>query len=151
MAGWCPTRQRPRNPDQAEDQALADLERTFTVLTGADAAFDILSDPTRLPDYVSTVRLEDSTAVEGELDVDDEIADRDGAPDAGFVADRGTHTITWGRPGSDYGGSIVIAPSTTSSSRVTVSLHTRDDADVDAVTRVFDQSVASMRRILSIR
>lgn len=130
---------------------LADLEKQFTVTTGADRAFDYLSDPVRLPEYVSTMRLEDSTAVEGELDVDADLKDRDGAPDAGFVADRATRQITWGRPDGTYGGSIAITRGTTNTSTVVLRLHTRDDADVAEVTRIFEQSVASIRRLLSGR
>jgi hypothetical protein len=130
---------------------LADLERTFTVTSGADAAFDFLSDPVRLPEYVPTLRLEDSTAVEGERDVDADLRERGGAPEAGFVADRATRRIEWGRPGSDYRGSIVVAEGTTNTAGVTIHLHTRDDADAEEVTQVFDQAVANIRRLLSRR
>ncbi len=130
---------------------MPELDRTFTVLAGADAAFAVLSDPVRLPDYVSTMRLEDSTAVEGELDVDADLLERDGAPDAGFVADRATRRIDWGRPGSDYGGSIAIKPGTTSTSSITIRLRTREDAAVAEVTRVFEQTVSNIRRLLSGR
>jgi hypothetical protein len=117
-------------------------------MSGADVAFEFLSDPVRLPEYVPTMRLEDSTAVEGELDVDADLRERDGAPDAGFVADRKTRHIEWGRPGSDYGGSIDVAQGTTNTSGVTIRLHTRDDADADEVNRVFEQAVANIRRLL---
>ena len=130
---------------------LAVLERTFIVTTGADTAFDYLSDPLRLPEYVATLRLEGSTAVDGELDVDVDLAGRDGVPDAGFSADRDTRHIVWGRPGSDYGGSILVAVGTTNTSRVTIELHTRADADAEAVMRVFEQAVADIRRVLSGR
>ena len=127
---------------------MADLERIFTVMSGADVAFEFLSDPVRLPEYVPTLRLEDSTAVEGELDVDADLRERGGAPDAGFVADRKTRRIEWGRPGSEYGGSIVVTEGTTNTSGVTIRLHTRDDADVKEITRVLDQAVANIRRLL---
>jgi hypothetical protein len=130
---------------------VADLERSFTVMTGADAAFDLLADPVRLPDYVPTIHLEDSIAVEGELDVDADLAERDGAPDAGFVADRSTRHIEWGRAGSDYGGSIDVGEGTTNTSSVTLRLHTRDDADAAEVQRVFDAAMGNMRRVLSGR
>ncbi len=117
-------------------------------MSGADVAFDLLSDPVRLPEYVPTMRLEDSTAVEGELDVDADLRARDGAPDAGFLADRTTRRIEWGRPGGDYGGSIDVTPGTTNTSKGTVRLRTRDDADVEEVTRVVDQAVANIRRLL---
>lgn len=119
--------------------------------TGADRAFDYLSDPLRMPEYVSTMRLEESTAVEGELDVDADLKDRDGAPAVGYVADRAARRIDWGRPDSAYGGSIEITPGTTNTSGVVLRLHTRDDADIDEVTRIFEQSVASIRRALSGR
>jgi hypothetical protein len=79
------------------------------------------------------------------------MAERDGAHEAGFVADRKTRTMTWGRPERDYHGSITVTDSTSSTANVTVRLHTRADADADAVGRAFDQAVSSMRRILSGR
>lgn len=97
------------------------------------------------------MRLEGSTAVDGQLDVDVDLVGRDGVPDVGFSADRDTRHIVWGRPGSDYGGSILIAVGTTNTSRVTIVLHTRDDADGETVMRVFEQSVADIRRVLSGR
>jgi hypothetical protein len=132
---------------------VADLERTFIVMAGPDAAFDLLSDPVRLPEYVPTLRLEDSIAIEGEADPDDAaaIAERDGAPEAGFVADRKTRTLTWGRPDHDYSGSITIAESTASTANVTVRIHTRADADVDAVGKALDQAVSSIRRLVMSR
>ncbi|MBA2718170.1 MAG: hypothetical protein H0U52_02855 [Chloroflexi bacterium] len=138
-------------PIAARSATLAELERTFTVMAGADAAFDFLSDPIRLPEYVSPLRLEDSTAVEGELDVDADLTDRDGAPDAGFIADRKTRHMEWGRPGSPYGGSIDVAVGTTSTSAITIRLRTRDDADEAAVSRVVDEAVSSIRRLLLLR
>jgi hypothetical protein len=115
----------------------------------ADAAFDALSDPVRLPEYVPTMQLVDSIAIEGEADPDADLEERDGAPDAGFLADRKTRTITWGRPEHDYGGSIAIRESTASTSDVTVTLHTRPEADAEAVGKVFDQAVSSIRRMLT--
>lgn len=130
---------------------LAEFEKRFTVTTGADRAFDFLSDPVHLPEYVSTLRLEDSTAVDGELDVDADLGERGGAPDAGFVADRATRRITWGRSDGPYGGSIEVTPGTTNTSGVTLRLRTRDDADAAGSSRIFDQAVADIRRVLSGR
>ena len=132
-------------------RAMAELERSFLVMTGADAAFDFLSDPVRLPDYVPTLRLEDSTAVEGELDVDADLSARDGAPAAGFVADRKTRRIDWGRPDGDYGGSMDIAVTTANTARITLSLRTAPAADPAAVAEIVDQAVANIRRLLSGR
>lgn len=130
---------------------MTELEKQFTVTTGADAAFGVLSDPLRLPDYVPTLRLDDSTAVEGELDVDADLPGRNGAPAAGFVADRATRHIEWGRADGDYGGSIDVAEGTTNSAGVTIKLRTRPDADAAEVSRIFDQAVSNIRRLLSGR
>lgn len=122
-------------------------------MAGADRTFELLSDPARLPAYVPTLRLEDSIAIEGEADADDEaaLAERGGAHEAGFVADRTTRTISWGRPAHDYAGSIVIAESTTSTANVTVRIHVRDDADETAVTRVFDEALSKIRSLIMRR
>jgi hypothetical protein len=45
----------------------------------------------------------------------------------------------------------VVTEGTTNTAGVTIHLHTRDDADVEEVTRVFDQAVANIRRLLSRR
>ena len=118
-------------------------------MAGADRAFVLLADPVRLPELVSTMRLEDSIAVEGEADLDADVDDRDGAPEAGFLADMATRHIEWGRPERDYGGSIDVAENTASTANVTLRLHTRDDADVAEVTRIVDATVATIRRVLS--
>ena len=137
--------------DTTEDLDLPDLERTFIVMAGADAAFDFLSDPVRLPDYVPTLRLEESIAIDGAADADTDEADRVAAPEAGFTADRATRHIAWGRPGEAYGGSIDVAEGTTNTSSVTVRVRTRDQADPDAVIRLFDETVANIRRLVSRR
>ena len=135
----------------AGDSTLADIERTFLVMAGADRAFELLSDPARLPAYVPTLRLDESIAVEGELELDVDLEERGGAPDAGFTADRATRRIDWGRPSPAYGGSIVIAAGTTNTSNVTLRLHTSDDSDAAEIGRVVDEAVSNMRRLLSAR
>lgn len=129
---------------------LSALEKTFFVMTSPDTAFEILSDPVRLPDYVPMLRLIDSVAVEGELELDANLAEREGAPEAGFTADRATRRIEWGSPGADYGGSIEIG-GTGSTATVTLRLHTRGDADAAEVARLFEQAVGNIRRLLSGR
>ena len=65
--------------------------------------------------------------------------------------ERATRRIEWGRPGSDYRGSGVVAEGTTNTAGGTIHLHTRDDADAEEVTQIFDQAVANIRRLLSRR
>jgi hypothetical protein len=131
---------------------MAELEKTFIVMTGADTAFDVLSDPMRLADYVPTLDLADSTAVDGELDVDADLKERDGAPAGAYTADRATRRIDWGGPAPDYGGSIEIVTGTARTSRVTLRVHTRDGtADADTVATLFDEAISNIRRLLSGR
>lgn len=117
----------------------------------ADRAFELLADPMRLSDFVPIVDLADSTAVDGELDVDADLEEREGAPDAGFVADTKTRRIDWGLPGAEYGGSLEVAEGTTNTSRVTLRLRTREDADAAEVGRVVEATIANIRRVLSGR
>jgi len=132
---------------------MPDLEKTFLVMAGADAAFDILSDPVRIADYVPTLELADSTAVDGELDVDADLQARDGVPAGDFTADRPSGRIEWGRPAPDYGGSITIVSGTANTSKVTLQLHTAGNGPTtdDDVTRTFDEAVDNIRRMLSRR
>lgn len=120
-------------------------------MAGADRAYEFMSDPMYLADFVPIVELEDSVAVDGEMDVDAELAERGGAAHAGYVADAKTRRIEWGRPEADYGGSIAVLEMTPNTSRVTLTLHTRPDADAAEVTRVFEATIANIRRVLSGR
>ncbi len=115
-------------------------------MAGPDAAFEALADPAHLPDLVPIIEFVDAVAIGGDEDADADLAGRDGAPEAGFVADRRTRTITWGRPEHDYGGSISVVESTASTANVTVRLRTRADADTAAVTAIFEQAIANIRR-----
>jgi hypothetical protein len=128
---------------------MADLEQSVTVMAGADAAFDVLSDPKRLPDYVATMQLEDSISVEGELDLDADLTERDGAAEAHFFADKATRRLEWSSPAGDYGVSIAVSEGTSRTSGVTIQLHTPNDADPQEVQRMFDRTVLDIRRLLS--
>ena len=130
---------------------MGDFEKSTTVPLGADAALDLLADPVRLAASVSAVELADVDVVEGETDLDADVAARAGAPEARFFVDRTARRIEWGRPGADYGGSIEVSELMASLSKVTVRLHTRDDADAVQVQRVVDETVLELRRMLSSR
>ncbi len=128
---------------------MADFERTTTVGVGGDTAFAFLSDPSRVSDYVSTMALEDSTAVDGDPAAEPE--GYEAVAEAHFLADASTRRIEWGLPGESYEGSMTVTPGTASTSQVTVRLHLRDDVDAAAVDRVLDQSIRSLQRLLSGR
>ncbi|MBA2381367.1 MAG: hypothetical protein H0V73_04575 [Chloroflexi bacterium] len=130
---------------------MADFEHSITVAVGADDILDVLADSARIPDYVAIIELADIDAVEGELDLDHELAARDGAAEARFHVDRSARRVEWALPNGDLGGSIEIAPITASMSKVTIRLWTGDDADAAAVQRMFDESVQNLRRTVARR
>jgi hypothetical protein len=130
---------------------MADFERSTTVGVGADAAFAFLADPQRLPEYVATMTHVDSTAVDGKLVVEAEVEGRQEAGVAHFFADAAARRIEWGRPGTDYAGSATVTPGTSSTSQVTIRLHTRGDANAPEIDRVLDQTMRNLQRLLSGR
>ena len=132
---------------------MADFERSTTVGVGADTAFELFADPQRLPEYVTTMKLEETTAVDGDLQAEPEAGrlGRREVSEAQFLADRGARRVEWGLPGSDYSGWIAVAADTPSTSRITINLHLRDDAGTDAVERVLDQTIRNIQRLLSGR
>jgi hypothetical protein len=127
-----------------------EFERSTTVGVDADKAFAFLSDPVRLPEYVGTMTLIESTAIDGAPGAEVEPADpvEQGAR---FFADRNTRRLEWGRPDGDYEGSIVVAPGTRSTSQVTIRLRTRADADAAAIERMLEDTLRLLRRHLSGR
>lgn len=130
---------------------MADFERSTTVGVGADAAFAFLSDPARIPDYVQTMTLVESVAVDGDPMVAAEEDAHHEVPEARFLADAGTRRIEWGESGAGYGGSMTVSAGTASTSQVTIRLHVRDDADHAEVDRLFDQTIRNLQRLLSGR
>ena len=96
------------------------------------------------------LRLEDSVAIEGDADAAN-LDEREGAPEAGFVADRKTRTMHWARPERDYHGSLSVAEGTTSTANVTIRLHTGEDIDGDAVTKTLDEAVSKIRSLVTRR
>ena len=117
------------------------------VMAGADPVFDVLSDPVRLPSFVPVLTLEDSTAIEGELDADADLEARNGAPAADFIADRRTRTITWRLPNHPRGGTIAVTERTANISDVAITVDLADDDDSAAIGRLLDDVVANIRRL----
>lgn len=132
-------------------RAMVEFEQRTTVPIGADAALDLLADPVRLSGAVPPVEWLDVDVVDGDTDLDADVAGRDGAPEERFFVDRQARRIEWGEPDGDYGGSIEVGSMMASLSTVTVRLRTRDDADPAAVQRVVDETVQNLRRTLSGR
>ncbi len=132
---------------------MADFERSTTVGVGADSAFAFFADPQHLPEYVTTMRLEETTVVDGDLEAgaEAETHARNHAGEARFFADRTARRVEWGLPGGDYAGSITVAAGTASTSAVTIRLHIGDDAATAEVDKALDQAVRNIGRLLSGR
>jgi hypothetical protein len=131
--------------------AMADFERTTTVGAAADAAFTFFADPQRITDWVPTTAHVETIVVDGADPAGpDPAGSRDG-DEARFFADRTARRIEWGRPGTGYAGSIVVAEGTASTSQVTLRLHTRDDVDAAGVDRMLDEALRNIRRAVSGR
>ncbi len=130
---------------------MADFERSATVGVGADAAFALFADPERLPEYVSTIRLEETTAVDGDPEAETEVKGRLDARETRFIADRAARRVEWGTPGGDYHGSVTVSEGTPSTCGVTLRLHLRDGAGPAEVNLMLDQTMRNIQRVLAVR
>ncbi len=117
------------------------------VMAGADRVFEVLADPVQLPTFVPVLTLEDSTAIEGDVDADADLAARDGAPAAEFIADRRTRTITWRLPNHAHGGTIAVTERTANIADVAITVELGDDDDSEAIGKLLDDVVANIRRL----
>jgi hypothetical protein len=127
-----------------------DFERTTTVGRGADAVFALLADVGTVPGYVPLVTHVE-TIVEDGSPAALEALPREGLGEVRFVPDAAARRIEWGAPGSPYHGSITVEAGTTSTSDVTIRLHTRDDLDRAQVEAYLEQAVRGIRRIVAGR
>ena len=129
--------------------AMAEFERSTTVGVGADVAFAFFADPERIADYVPTMAHVETTAVDGEESAAADAAGRPETGEARFFVDRGARRVEWGRPGTEYAGSITVAEGTASTCQVAVRLRMRDDVDVPGVERMLDEALRNIRRSVS--
>jgi hypothetical protein len=130
---------------------MADFERSTTVGVGADAAFAFLSDPRRVPDYVTAMHFDEAIAVDGDPEAEIDDAEIRPVGEARFLADAAARRVEWGMADRDYGGSATVTAGTASTSQVTLRLHVRDDADTAEIERLLDQTVRNLQRLLSGR
>jgi hypothetical protein len=130
---------------------MADFERRATVGVDADAAFDFLADPGRLPTWVVGMTLDDAIAIEGDPKLQDEGEARPEAPEARFFPDRAARRVEWGLPGGEYAGEVQVQPMMAGMSTVTIRLHLPDNGDAAAIDKALDQTVKNLQRQLSSR
>jgi uncharacterized protein YndB with AHSA1/START domain len=125
---------------------MAEYERTATIRARATDAFEYLSDPRHLPEYVATMTGA-QPAGQGQLRVAAEVEGRHEEGEATFRADPRIRRLEWGREGHDYRGWLSVAESGgEASSSVTIHLETHDDSDPSEIERVLDETLANIER-----
>lgn len=133
---------------------MTHFERSLTVGIGAEAAYARLADPRRLTAYAPTVEHIGTQVVDGDPDAEAEEGAEGPAADAvegHFLADAATRRVEWSIPGTGYAGSVVVGEGTASTSQVTVRLEADGEPDPAEVERLLDDSVRTIRRLLSGR
>jgi hypothetical protein len=129
---------------------MADFERSTMVWVSPDLAFAYLADPLHLPEYVPVMHHAGTDADEGERFMDP--ASPDAREPVTFLADEATRRIIWGRADTPYSGSIEVTDGVADgTARVTIHLHTRDDAPRAETEQLLDQAARALLRRLSGR
>lgn len=131
--------------------AMPDFERRTTLALDADAAFELLAEPAKLPLWLIGVSLEESVAVDGDPDHQDEGEGEAGAaaPAASFVADRHSRRIEWAAPSGAYSATLEVQPMMAGMSAITVRLETGDPVDATAARAALDDMVKRLQRALT--
>ena len=134
---------------------MADYERSTMVWVPPEVAFAYLADPVNLPDYVPVMTHAGSDADAGEA-YQGAASETPGAESAAaempFLADSRALRIEWGRPGSEYAGSIEVTEGVTDgTARIRIRLRTRDDAARGEIEQLLDQAARNLLRRLSGR
>lgn len=125
---------------------MPDFERKVTVGVDAETAFNFLADPGRLPAWVVGMRLEDAIAVDGDPSQQAEGDGAPTAPEATFLPDRHTRTVSWSLPGREYAGSAEVKPLLATMTTIVIRLHLPDGADQKAVDQALDQTAKNLQR-----
>lgn len=133
---------------------MADYERSTMVWVSPEVAFAFLADPVNLPDYVPVMTHAGTDADAGEAyqESDTGTSEAGRAAEMPFLADVRARRIEWGRPGSEYGGSIEVTDGVTDgTARVRIRLRTRDEAPRGEIEQLLDQAARNLLRRLSGR
>ena len=123
---------------------MPDFERSQQLPVDVSTAYDYLSDPSHLPDFIATMSSARQAGPDGLLHVTAEVHGRHEEGDAAFRADPGSRTISWGDAAADYHGSIQVHALDQTTSSAHLALHTRDDAERRGVERALDMTMANL-------
>jgi hypothetical protein len=128
---------------------MPEFERRITVGLDADSAFDRLAEPAQLPNWLVGISLDESIAVDGDPNLQDQGEAAPVAPSAQFRPDRVARTIEWASPSGDYAGTLEVKPMLAGMCSVTVRLQTRDPVKAAAADDAFDGLVKKLQRRLT--
>jgi hypothetical protein len=125
---------------------MAEYERSATMHAAPGAVYDYLAEPGHLPEYVATmVQAERSNP--GHLHVAADVDGRHEEGEASFRPDPAARRLEWGGDKPDYRGWMQVADEDGSgSSRLTIHLSTRDDADGAEIEEAIGQTLANIER-----
>lgn len=125
---------------------MPDFERSITVPVDPDTAFDYVSDPKHLPEFVSTMTgaRRKPGQQKTELHVTAEVGGRHEEGDTRFRSDRWSKSVDWGSH-PDYRGTIRIEGADGTGSRVSLMLRIRDPrGEARQIERAMDETMANL-------
>jgi uncharacterized protein YndB with AHSA1/START domain len=125
---------------------MPDFERSITVPVDPDTAFDYVSDPRHLPEFVATMTgaRRRPGQQKTELHVTAEVAGRHEEGDTRFRADRWSKSVDWGSH-PDYRGTMRIERDGEAGSRISLHLRIRDPrGEHRQIERTMDETMAAL-------
>ncbi|MFN8632012.1 MAG: SRPBCC family protein [Chloroflexota bacterium] len=124
---------------------MPDFERSQQIPIDADTAFEYVSNPRHLPEFVAMMS-DARPGGTGALHVTAEVNGRHEEGEARFRADPSSRSLEWGGGnGSDYHGSMRFEPIDRRTSSAHLTLHTRDDNERRDIERALDQTMDNLR------
>ncbi|HYO44610.1 MAG TPA: SRPBCC family protein [Candidatus Limnocylindrales bacterium] len=125
---------------------MPDFERSITVPVDPDTAFDYVSDPRHLPEFVATMTgaRRKPGQQKTELHVTAEVDGRHEEGDTRFRTDRWSKSVDWGTH-PDYRGTMRVERADDAGSRISLLLRIRDPRGEDRhIERVMDQTMTNL-------
>jgi ribosome-associated toxin RatA of RatAB toxin-antitoxin module len=130
---------------------MPDFERSITVPVDPDTAFDYVSDPSHLPEFVATMTgaRRRPGQQRSELHVTADVGGRHEEGDTRFRADRWSRSIDWGSH-PDYRGTMRVERSGETGSEISLLLRIRDPRGENRqIEQVMDETMTRLAARLS--
>lgn len=130
---------------------MPDFERSITVAVDPDTAFDYVSDPSHLPEFVATMTgaRRRPGQQRSELHVTAEVGGRREEGDTRFRTDRWSRSVDWGSH-PDYRGTMRIEGAGEAGSRISLLLRIRDPrGEQRQIEQVMDETMQTLAKRLA--